>query len=150
MSFWHTTTGKVLRWILFLPVGLVAASVLEVIPIFSYRFASTVELRFTLLTLIIGIVVVSFLFTFVLLWFMGVFFTPTLSCSLIAPTPKVASVIFGTLFVLFQALTLLPMFVTDDTGWGIIIYKILFSLLLIGGVVASYSQADERVSDHAA
>jgi len=138
---------KLLRWILFLPVGLFAASVLELIPIFIYQFASTVELRFTLLMLIIGIVVAPFVLGFVWLWLWAVLMTPTLSCSVIAPSPKIASVIFGTLYVLFQIVTLLRMVFTDGEVWGIIVYMILFSLLMIGGVYASYSQADEIATD---
>lgn len=146
MSFWQSTLGKVLRWLLFLPIGFLVTAFLEVIPIFAYGFAANLEMRFTLLTLIIGIVVVSLLLTFSVYWFVGVFFIPKLSCGLVAPTPKVASVIFGTLFVLFQGLTLFSMIFGGQNGWGIIIYKTLFSLLLMGGVVATYM--DEGNSNH--
>ncbi|MBW7893815.1 MAG: hypothetical protein H3C27_01775 [Opitutaceae bacterium] len=143
MTFWQSTVGKILRWVLFLPVGLLVSALLESIPIFAYRYAANVELRLTLLTLIIGVIVVSMLFTVLVYWFIGVFFTPKLSCGMIAPTPKIASVIFGTLFVLFQGLTLLGMVLGDQTGWGIIIYKSLFSLLLMGGVVATYVEESD-------
>jgi len=143
MTFWQSTAGKTLRWVLFLPVGLLVAALLESVPIFAYRYAASVELRFTLLTLIIGIIVVSLLFTVSVHWLIAVFFTPKLSCGLIAPTPKIAAVIFGTLFLLFQRRTLLSMVLGGQTGWGIIIYKALFSLLLMGGVVATYAEESD-------
>ena len=128
-----------------MPVGLLAAAILEVIPIFAYRFAATVELKFTLLTLIIGIIIVSFIFLLLSLWWVGVFLTPTLSCRVIAPVPKVATVIYATIFVLFQVPTLVGMF-RDGTGWAIILFKMLFSVLLLGGVVVAYREPEEKVT----
>lgn len=142
MHFWNSTFGKVLRWIFFLPVSFLAAAILEAIPIFAYGYAANLELKFTLLTLIIGIICASLLFALIWFWFAGVCFTPMITCGLIAPTPKVASVIFGTAFVLLQGLSLLALILSERIGWGVIIYKILFSILLIAGTVATYCERE--------
>ena len=137
MSFWNSAIGKLCRWVLFLPIGIIAAALLESIPIIAFQVAANVELRFTLLTLIVGIFVATLVFSALAYWFIAVFAVPSLACSRIAPNPKVASVIFGTLFVLFQGVTLWGM-IRGETGWGIIAYKIMFSVLLLGGTVMAY------------
>lgn len=143
MTFWQSNGGRILRWLLFLPIGLLVGAVLESIPILAFRFAATVELRFTLLTLIIGLVFAPFLTSLVALWFYGVFLTPMLACGIIAPTPKIASVIFGTLFLSFQVLTLFSWLFDGQTGWALIIFKALFSLWLMGGIIAAHGKNRE-------
>jgi hypothetical protein len=144
MSAWNSIAGKVCRWILFLPVGLLAAALLESIPIFAFQFAANYELRFTLLTVIVTIFVSAFVLGGIAYWFAGVVLLPTLACGRIAPTPKVASVMFGTLFCFFQGVTLWGM-VRGEAGWGIITYKIVFSVLLVIGIVVTHTADEESV-----
>lgn len=131
-----------MRWILFIPIGLALTAVLEGIPIFCYAFASEVEIRFTVLTLLVGCFAATLVLPVAWFWILGVLFSPTLICAVIAPHPKVASVVFGTLFSLFQFLTLARLY--EMQNYGVLTYKIIFSTILICGVFLSYSKFDNK------
>jgi len=136
VPFWKSIPGKILRWIVFLPIGFVAAAVLETIPLLAYRFASTFDLKLTLLTLVIGIIVASATFTLFMFWLMAVFLVPGIACQKVAPHAQIASVIFGTLFVLFRGISLVSLW--THVGWGTITYKVVFSAILFAGIVVAY------------
>lgn len=132
----------VLRWILFLPVAFICLALLQVFPLVVIAAAHSIELRFTLLTLILGIIAASILVSLVGVWFAGVFATPVLACSVIAPNKRIASVIFGTLFVPLQGLNAIGDIVRHEP-WLEVAYQIGFLILVLVGTIAAYQTEDD-------
>jgi hypothetical protein len=139
-SFWQTGFGRFIRWLVFLPIGAILVSILQALPPLAVLWAWGYKLEFNLLTLIIGIFVVSILGAIGWWWFIGLFMTPYLSCKVIAPNNKVGSVIFGTLFCLFQGIFILSLF-GHDPSWVFIIYQIVIAGIVIGGTVMAYKDS---------
>ncbi|MBU2574061.1 MAG: hypothetical protein KKH28_08310 [Elusimicrobia bacterium] len=137
--FWQTGFGKSIRWLLFLPVGYILVYILQVVPPLVAAMALHYKPEFNFLVLIIGIIAVSLLCTLGSFWVMGVFMTPTLCCKIIAPNNKIGSVIFGTLFCLFQGFNILASFGLAHY-WVSIIYQTVFGAITIGGTVMAYME----------
>ena len=139
--FWQTGFGQLLRWLVFLPIGLFLTVILQGLPPGAVGLARAYKPEFNFLTIIIAIIVVSFLGIFLSLWLACVWMTPFLSCTLIAPNKKVALVIFGTIFCLFQGEFMLSL-LSDGTSWIFFTYQLSFSGLLIGGIVLAYKEEE--------
>jgi hypothetical protein len=140
--FWQTGFGRFIRWLVFLPIGCVLVAILQALPPLAVRLASGYKPEFSCLVLLLAIVAAGMLIPICSMWFMGVWMTPYLSCRLIAPNHKVGSVIFGTLFCLFQGIFILTLF-GGDYSWVEILYQILFTAIVIGGTVAAYKDSDK-------
>jgi hypothetical protein len=140
MPFWQTLLGRIIRWMVFLPIGFGVAALLEAVPLLGAQWAAGVELKLTLLSLLGGLIALSILGTVVPMWFMAVYTWPTVVCAVLAPRAPVAAVIFGTLFVLFQGLVVLGVLL-DEGGiaWLFLCYKLGFSAVLIAGMVTAHS-----------
>jgi hypothetical protein len=138
VSFWQNPFGRVLRWIAFLPVGVVLASVLQSIPPLVVVFAASWRPQFSFLILILGLIVLSVLGTLAWFWVMASFFTPVLACRVIAPNHRVAAVVFATLSVLCEGSFILRL--VGDTPWLLVIYHIVFTIILVAGCVMAYKE----------
>src|SRR4029453_8338538 len=119
-------------------IGFVLGSILQSLPPLGVELARAYKPEFNFLTILIAIIVVSILTTVVGLWFFGVFGTPVLSCRIIAPNHRVASVMFGTLFCLFQGLYILGLI--GRASWVYILYQLVFSATFIFGIVTAYNE----------
>ena len=138
---------KIFKWIIWFPIIFIIVAILQVLPIFAYEIARILglwDINITFWNICFGIVIGVPLFMFLAsLWGWAVISTPMWTCNKIAPNNKVASVIFGTLFILFQALTFVGM---AQKGYGIwaFVYGGVFSLLLVFGTVAAYQVESEE------
>ncbi len=141
LSFWNKKLGVILRWILFLPVGFISSGFLQATPVLVFYWASSIEWKFTLLNLILGLIAASFITGGVSLWFFGVVMAPYLACKIVAPKKNIAIVIFATLYIFLQAVTLFG-YVTSGYPLLLIIYHTLFAVLLIASCVHHFKDSE--------
>ena len=132
--------GRIIRWLVFIPVGFLLVGILQALPPFAVMWAHSYRPEFSFLTIILAIIVVSILGTVGWFWLLGVWATPMLSCRIIAPHPQVAAVIFGTLFCLHQGAFLLGLL--SRARWGLAIYHFIFCAIVVVGVVSAYKGDD--------
>ena len=138
-GFWQSGFGKFIRWLVFLPIGFVLGSVLQSIPPIVVAFAASYKPQFSFLVLILALIVLSMLLTCIWLWGLAVFGTPYLSCRVIAPNHRVASVIFATLFIFCELAFILGL-IGRREPWILVIYNIIFSAIFVGGCVVAYKE----------
>jgi len=138
-AFWQGGFGKLLRWLTFLPLAFLSIGILQHLPVKAVIWASGYKPEFSFLTLIIGLIALSILGTLGWLWFLGLSMTPYLTCGVIAPNNKIATVIFGTLFCLFQGLFLFGVFYSD-AHWIYKVYMLVVSIIVIGSTVVAYQE----------
>ena len=136
--FWSNAFGKLIRWLVFIPIGFVLGSILQSLPPLGVELARRYKPEFNFLTILIAIVVVSILGSVGWFWVLGVAATPVLACRVIAPNHRVGAVIFGTLFCLFQAIYTLGLF--GHASWIFILYQLIFSTIFIVGIVIAYKE----------
>ncbi len=142
-SFWDKQIGRVIRWVVFLPTGFVLAFLLYYIPIFAVAYAMSYDIEMTLFSIMLAIFLVSIALVLVNFWFIGVYSVPMLSCGLIAPNAKVASIIYGTFYVFNTIIGgQLPMLFSYEKNWWLIIYSVVFSIIHFVGIVFAY-KSDE-------
>ncbi len=134
--FWQNRVGRVLRWIVFLPIGVVLASVLQSIPPLAVVFAASWHPQFSFLILILGVIAVSILGTLATLWFAASLYTPVLVCRFIAPNHRVAAIVFAMFSILYEGSFILRL--VGDTPWLLVIYHIVFTIILVAGCVVAY------------
>jgi len=131
--------GLGLRWLIFLPIGYLAIGILEVIPLWLWSTFSVPIGELTLLKLLVGIVLVGITLTAAWWYLIAAFFIPRLCCNIIAPTHKVASIIFATLLTYHLASWILFKF--HAVPWGLILVEcILYILLLLGSISAYFEE----------
>lgn len=140
MRVWTTGFGRLIRWLLFIPIGYLLACILQTLPPLAFALAWGWKLEFNFFVLIVAVIAVSFLTSICVFWCACVYLTPYLSCKIIAPDNKVGSVIFGTLFCLFQGIFLLKELLGHDPSWLSIIYQIVFAGIVIVGTVTAYKE----------
>jgi hypothetical protein len=125
----------ILKWVAAIPSSLALLWLLQMIPVWMASYASQVELKFTLLNLILGLFVAGILLGSVSLWFAAVFMGPSLICGTLTGRPQIALTIVGTVFSLLQVVYLASLWKLD--GMGILfVYNILFPLLVLFGLFA--------------
>lgn len=134
-SFWDKQIGRAIRWVAFLPIGYVLAGLLYAIPIFAAAYAMSYKVEMTLFSIVIAVFLVSIALALINFWFVGVYSVPVLACGLIAPNNKIASVIYGTLYVFGQ----LQIFFLPEKNWWVIIYAGVFSIVHFVGIVSAYN-----------
>ncbi|NLO02067.1 MAG: hypothetical protein GX126_07090 [Bacteroidales bacterium] len=136
---------KNFKWIIWFPTIFIIAAILQLLPIFAYQIARNWDIQITFWNICFGVAVgVPMIIFAASLWAWAVINTPMWTCNKIAPNNKVASVIFGTLFILFQAQTFISM-AQKGYGFWAFVYGGIFSLLLVYGTVAAYQvESDEE------
>jgi hypothetical protein len=141
MSFWATLPGKTLRWILFLPIGITLAALLEMLLLAFVNFTTSYQLTMNLLTAFLLLLAVSIGLTIAALYTAAVINLPRLVCVWIAPSQRISSVVLGFFFLISQTLTILGQI--GNTPTVIIISKVLFSLMFLGGTIFAFIETKE-------
>lgn len=141
-SLWDSGSAKILRWLFFLPIGFLLAGILQMLPPLAVEWARGFRPEISFLTIVLAVIAVSILGTVCWLWFAAVVMSPVLASRIIAPHRKIAAVIFGTLFCLFQALFVLRVFL-EGGSWVYLGYQLLFAGLTIAGIIVAYKDDDE-------
>ena len=141
---WNSVPMKIVRWILFLPIGWVLWLILYALPILAVSITASWKPEFSFLILLIGLIVISFVGAFLGLWLFALSFTPVLACRIIAPNNKIASVIYGTIFVPYAVATFIMM-INNGTPWIILGYFLFASVVFFYGIITAH--AFERLND---
>ena len=140
-GFWQSVGGQILRWIFFLPVGLTLAGLIEFGVILGTVWLFGANVKFFI---IVGILFGG-LFTVLPIIAMLYYFSIMLACKLIAPRPKIGTIIFATLFVLYGIRSFATLF-TSGMGSGVIvpsvIWKVIFLITAIVAFVQSYNETE--------
>lgn len=136
-TYWDSRIIKFLRWIIFIPIGMILVSWLETLPPRVVIYAMSTKPEFNYLTLIIGIFVVSILGTIFFLWLFLICASVTLSCNVIAPNGKIASIIFGTVYCLLALPQLIDSRI-QGLPWIITAYLCAVMIIVTSSTVLSY------------
>ncbi len=138
--FWQTKIGRFFRWLVFLPLCFTLTAILQVIPPWIGRLIENYPRRdLNLLTIMFAGFVASFLLGVAYWWLIGLIMSIRLCCYQIAPNNKVASVIFGSLFCVFQW-SFLASYRGTNMPWLFWVYQTVFSILVIVGTVLTYKE----------
>ena len=146
---WNKSPVRFLRWIVFLPLSLIACVLLNAIGVHAFASGwihwpsfSTAQLSwspsswhlFMSKMLPFGLVVPG-----ACLWLAAVVLTPWLGCVVVAPNRKVAAPILGTAFCIGQTSLLLNRFDRLGELSGMFLAgQVLFTVLLLLGVIQAY------------
>lgn len=141
-SFWQGRFGKLLRWMVFLPIAFIIIFILQDLPVRVFAWASETRPVLSFLTIIIGLIVVSILGTFAWLWFLGMSLTPLLACGVVAPNSKIGAVIFGTLYCLAHGIYLLSV-LQSNAHWIFSAYYLVCGVIIVYGTVMTYKADSE-------
>jgi hypothetical protein len=142
MSIWSSNFGKTLRWILFLPIGVILAVILETLLLGFVNFAAAYQLKTNLLTAIILLLTIAIGLPVTLLYIVAVVNLPRFVCGRIAPSQRISSVVLGLFFLICQTITLLGQI--GNTSKAIIFAKVLFSFFFLVGTVFAFFEPRER------
>jgi phosphoglycerol transferase MdoB-like AlkP superfamily enzyme len=125
---------RALRWVLFVPVGMVLQNVLQMIPPILAAWVFPIEIASVLLRLAVAVVVVV-VGGSLLLWLGGlVYVISVVSCRQIAPRLRVAQIIYGAA-VAVLGLCLIVLGVVQSAGFLINAYNVAFYSVSLLGVV---------------
>jgi hypothetical protein len=141
MSFWASLSGKTLRWILFLPIGIILAALLEMLLLAFVNFATEYHLTMNLLSSLLLLLALPIGITLGVVYIATVVNLPRLVCGWIAPSNRISSVALGLFFLISQTLTILGQI--GNVSTVIIFSKVLFSLLFLGGTVFVFFEPKE-------
>lgn len=128
----------ILRWIAFLPVGLLLAAILQFIPPFVIQFLSINKVGdMSLMQLLIAIVIVLFAMGLIPLWHYGVALVPMLCARVIAPNRKIAAIILGTLVLSVQLWAMFTCWISKE--WAYLAFNGWFAVWFLGGTIGAYA-----------
>lgn len=134
-NVWNSISVKVIRAVLFIPVGFTILIILQMLPPFLYIWISLKSVTFTWRSVLIAIFVVPSAMT---VYSALVYGATMLTCRIIAPWYRVCTVVFGTLFLVASAMSLIVWYREGHSIW-FMIYQIVFNFLVIAGLFGSYS-----------
>jgi len=132
-GFWGGTFGKVLRWIILVPVSLLLFRLAEYIPILAAAFLASLDAPAwgMLLILLMG----GGFFLYFL--FMGAIFAPHL-ISLISPNTQIGLSIVGLIYAVWQLLNVTNSFLTQT--WYVATIKTVVGLTILITTAVVYSE----------
>ena len=139
-GFWQTIIGKALRWLAFVPIGIILTIAIEVLTILGTIWLFRGDLR---LFIIIGILFGA-LFTAIPLIMYTFYGAIYLSTVIICPTPKVGSIIFGTIYYLLTLPLLIGMFINPGEMGAVIPSALLQLAFLATAGVGLHSIYNEH------
>lgn len=139
--FWKNDIVIPLRWITYLPIGFGLTILLQAIPPLIAGLAKAHMPESVVLTILFAVVAVPVLITLGVLWIIGVLAMPYLNCGFIAPSKRVAVVIYGLLFCLFEGSFLISI-LTGGASWIYSVYQFAFAVITVSGIVLVYKEMD--------
>jgi len=138
-NIWSSIPVKIVRAILFIPIGLIILFVLQAIPIVLFNWIALKPFTLNWLSVLAALFIVSIGGGIAYFYAMLVFFSPMLTCKIIAPWCRVATIIFGVLFVVLEFLW----YQAGNSLW-FLIYNMIFTLVVVSGLVVSYATTVEE------
>ena len=140
-SFRKTDIFTPLRWITYLPIGFSLTILLQAIPPLIAGLAKAHMPESIFLVTLIAVMAVPAFIVLGLIWFIGVLAMPHLNCGFIAPSKRVAVIIYGMLFCLFEGSFLISI-LTGGASWSFLGYQFVFSVITVSGIVMVYKEMD--------
>lgn len=129
IRFWDSQAGRLIRWTLYVPLGLLALKAVQVGSILALTWLFR-DVR--------GLVIIGFLFGgfgFIVMAG-GIFYFVALLIAKICPNPKLGMVIFGVLYYLSEGLAAIHSILNHDgSTMGVILSAILLSGALLATVI---------------
>ena len=135
---WSSIPVKIIRAILFIPIGFILLSILQMLPIVLVNWLALKPFSLNWLSILIALIVVSIASGVAGFYAVIVYFITVLTCRIIAPWYRGSTVIFGTLFLLAEVLSMISWCRAGNSAW-FLIYHIIFTLVVIGGIFGSYA-----------
>jgi hypothetical protein len=125
-GFWQSVFGKIFRWAFFLPVGFILTAIIQFIVIVGTLWLFDGDLRFFI---IVG-VLFGALFSVLPLICISYYYAIILAVGKICPSPKIGSIIFGTLYFLSEINSLIDVFAMNG-GAGVVAPTLILKIILI-------------------
>lgn len=120
-NFWESKLGKIIRWALYIPVGLIFLELIKILSIlFLVWFFGDMK----------GFLIIGILFGGVaFIWFAGfLYYLSILLISACCPAPKKGMLVFGTLYYLLSIYVIISYF-QKDQRWEIITVSVLSTIV---------------------
>lgn len=140
-SFWKTEIIIPLRWITYLPIGFSLTILLQAIPPLIVGLAKAHMPESVFIITILAVIAVPILIVLGLIWVIGVLAMPHLNCGFIAPSKRIAVIIYGMLFGLFEGFFLVSI-LTGGASRIFLGYQFVFSAITVSGIVLVYKEAN--------
>lgn len=137
-NLWESVPVKIIRLFLYIPIGFILLSILQMIPIALFNWLAIKSFTPNWLSILIALFVVSIAAGVAGFYGVVVYFTTILACRIIAPWRRISTVVFGTLFLLAEIVVMVSWCRTGNLEW-FLIYHISFTLTVVGGLFASYT-----------
>jgi len=132
-SFWNHWATKCLRWLIFLPVTSIGIFLLELTGWSILEWTANFRIHMTLLWLIVIVALFGLLGTILTIFWALIVLAIKFGCELIAPRPKPARTIWGTVYILGQINLLTGAW---NRGTGLYLgYTIVFMLATVGALI---------------
>lgn len=106
-SAWNNPFLKLLRWLAFIPIGLILANILLVIPIKLFHLCFPITVNPPIVRYLVAFFVVMVGLGILYYWAAGSFMVSVLVCRWIAPNRRIASVLYTIVIVLAGLATIL-------------------------------------------
>ncbi len=142
-TFWNGWLGKSIRWIVFIPgiylgLAIVYLIAFGVAGMVHSWFGGKIELSFGVIVLaIIAATIglsVGLQFVFMVIFAIGAI--PTLFCGTVAPNPRLAAPIFGTIYVLGNLLVIAQAIGAKE--WGALVFYVATTIAVLIGTKSAY------------
>jgi hypothetical protein len=134
-GFWNSVFGKILRWLLYIPVGSILIVLIEVLSIAFFIWLFQGDMRmFIIIGFLFG-ALFSLLPIGVMLYYFSIIFANQMIC----PSPKVGSVIFATLYILGSIRPFVLIF-TSGGGAGVIVPAVLIKIIFFITAIVAFMQ----------
>ena len=117
MSFWNTIIGKSIRWILFIPVGLISVSIADLLIEFTYIWLASLSTKWLIIVLFMG-------GTFLLAVFWGVYLAAMATIAIV-PHKRSGMIIMGVIYILAKILIIYNITVMDNTAIPPVIFTVI-------------------------
>ena len=137
-NVWSSIPVKMIRAVLFIPIGFIILSILQMLPIVLLNWLALKPFSLNWLSILLALFVVSIAAGVAWFYAVLVYFATVLTCRIIAPWYRVSTIVFGTLFVLAEVLSMISWCRAGNSAW-LLIYHIIFTLVVIGGMFGSYA-----------
>ena len=146
-NVWSNPFLKFLRWLAFIPIGMILANILLAIPVKLFHLCFPLRVDPPIVRYIVAFILVPVSFGALYWWGIGCFMTSVLACRFIAPNRRIASVLYTIVIVVTGLATILFSYflvATDANGnmvdvpgpslWFIAYYCVFLLLCAIGSV----------------
>lgn len=140
ISFWDTIIGKSIRWILFIPVGLISVAIADWIIEITYIWLASLDTTWLLIVLFMGGGVLVMVFCLVYL--------AAVATMAIVPHKKAGMITMGIVYILVKVLIIYHIIAMGNTVIPSVIFVIIQLIetsVYLGGLYASSENRENYI-----